>query len=239
MSVLDVEDLEVNIGESYILQGITFSVPENEVVVLLGKNGAGKTTTLESIIGISPPEEPPQGGSIHLGDEDITELPPHKRAEKGIGYVPDSSRVFENLTVEENLKMGLIKGEIDEERIQRVVEIFPFLEDYMSHNGKALSGGEQKMLALARGMVYGQDKLLLVDEPTEGLSPENSKKTVDALREAKEHSSVLLVTGIFEIAKDLGDSYVLMSQGKIVEQGDMEDLDKDSDVVQRYLGVSR
>lgn len=239
MNILDVNDLEVSIGEAYILQGVTFSVPENEVVVLLGKNGAGKTTTLESIIGISPPEETPEGGSIYLDGEEITDLPPFERARKGIGYVPDTARIFGNLTVRENLKMGMIKKEIDERKIQNVVEIFPFLEDYLEHKGKALSGGEQKMLSLARGMVYGSDKLLLIDEPTEGLSPENSKKTVEALERAKKKTSILLVTGSFEIAKDLGESYALMSQGKVVDDGGMEELTRDSDIVERYLAVKK
>lgn len=239
MNVLDIKDLEVRIGEAYILQGVTFSVPKNEVVVLLGKNGAGKTTTLESIVGISPPDETPQGGSIYLDEEEITELPPYERAKKGIGFVPGTARIFGSLTVRENLKMGMIKEEIDEERIQNVIDIFPFIDDYLDHEGNALSGGEQKMLSLARGMVYGKDKILLVDEPTEGLSPENSRKTVKALEKAKKQTSILLVTGSFKIARKLGDRYALMSQGKIVEEGKMEELTQDSDIVQRYLAATK
>lgn len=232
-NILEIEDIHVRIADAYVLQGISFDIPKGELVALLGRNGAGKTTTLESILGINSIFK----GQIRFGGEDITGLQTFEVAKKGIGYVPDSARIFSELTVEENLKMGMLHKE-SQEKIKEIYELFPFLKKYEQHNGKALSGGEQKLLALARAMVSKEHELLLIDEPTEGLSPENSKKTYEALEKAKKRSSILLVADNLELAEKFAEKYVIMEDGQVVRKGDMKEVSDNPELAKKYLGTA-
>lgn len=230
--ILELTDVEVEIAEAYVLQGVSFYVESEEILALLGRNGAGKTTTLESILGLYPPSR----GEITFKGQSLNGLSPYRIARKGIGYSPDSARIFPKLTVKENLKIGMLGSE-SSEKLEEIYALFPFLEKHEDQSGSNLSGGEQKLLALARAMISRENDLLLVDEPTEGLSPENARKTYDALREIKKRASVLLVADNLKMAEEFAERYVMMSNGQVVESGPMKELIEDSDLAEKYLGT--
>lgn len=232
-NILELSDVEVEIGEAYILQGVSFSVPSGEIVALLGRNGAGKTTTLESILGFYPP----RSGDIIFKGESILNNSPYEIARMGISYSPDSARIFPTLTVKENLRMGMLQNE-STEKLKGIYDLFPFLQEHATNTGKSLSGGEQKLLALARAMISQAHDLLLVDEPTEGLSPENAQKTFAALEEIKKRASILLVADNLDMAKDFAERFVMMSNGKVVERGLMPELMDKPELVEKYLGTA-
>ncbi|MBS3814476.1 ATP-binding cassette domain-containing protein [Candidatus Bipolaricaulota bacterium] len=231
-AILDLTDVHVKIEQAYVLQGVSFSVPEGELVALLGRNGAGKTTTLESILGLCPPFE----GEVEFKGESLIGIPPFKIAQKGIGYSPDSARIFSELTVTENLKMGLLHHD-GPKNFKAAYELFPFLEEHKENLGKSLSGGEQKLLALARAMVDETLDLLLIDEPTEGLSPENTQKVYTALEEVKDRASILLVADDLELAKEFAEEYVILSSGADQESGDIDELIRNPDIAEKYLST--
>lgn len=236
MNALEIEDLHVSIGPFQIIQGISFNLPVNESLALLGRNGAGKTTILKSIIGIIPPRK----GSIRFLGKEIAGLPSYQIARMGVGYIPDTKRIFLNLTVEENLVLAMIKGkEINkEERLRMVYDIFPDLKRLRRLKGKALSGGQQQMLNIARGIVSSKNKLLLIDEPTEGLSPLFVKRIAEAFQRLKEQKiSMILVGGKLGLVEQLAEGYVIISHGKIVHRGKTQDLRENKELVKRYLGV--
>jgi len=235
--LLEIENAHVYIGSFHILQGISLVVPKGEVTLLLGRNGAGKTTTMKSILGIYPPRE----GRIIFNEEDISNLSTHEIVGRGIGYVPDTRRIFGTLTVEQNLivsrrKNGL-KGEI-QDRLDFIFDLFPDMKRFYKQKAKALSGGQQQMLAVARALMNDND-LLLIDEPTEGLSPLLGKNLIEALDKLTEIATILLVEQNFRTVSKLGDNYYIFDNGKIVHEGnDMGKLVADKDLVARYLGVS-
>ena len=233
--LLEVKDIRVYIKSFYIVQEISFDVPENQVVVLFGRNGSGKTTTIKSIAGLIPPRK----GSIRFKGEEISGLPPHQIAKKGIGYIPDTFRIFGDLTVEENLKIATIKDqkESSEERIEEVFNLFPDIKKFFKQKAKVLSGGQQHMLAIARALVPSTNDLLLVDEPTEGLSPMFRERVTKALLKIKEQNSMLLVEGNFKVASTIGDRYAIMSNGQIVKKGEMKDLIGHKELIEKYLGT--
>jgi branched-chain amino acid transport system ATP-binding protein len=233
--LLEVKDIRVYIKSFYIVQEISFDVPENQVVVLFGRNGSGKTTTIKSIAGLIPPRK----GSIRFKGEEISGLPPHLIAKKGIGYIPDTFRIFADLTVEENLKIATIKDqkESSEERIEEVFNLFPGIKKFFKQKAKVLSGGQQHMLTIARALVPSTNDLLLVDEPTEGLSPMFRERVTKALLKIKEQNSMLLVEGNFKVASTIGDRYAIMSNGQIVKKGEMKDLIGHKELIEKYLGT--
>lgn len=230
-NILELKDVHVEIEEAYVLQGVSFQVPEEKLVAVLGRNGAGKTTTLESILGLRPPFE----GEVVFKGESLLGVPPYKISQKGIGYSPDSARIFSNLTVEENLRMGTLNQDSDD--LEYAYELFPLLEDHSANLGKSLSGGEQKLLALARAMVDRSNELLLIDEPTEGLSPENSQKVYRALDKVKERASILLVADDLELAEEFAERFIIMANGVVKEKGDIEKLIENSDIAEKYLST--
>lgn len=232
-NILQLSEVEVEIGEAYVLQGVSFTVPSGELVALLGRNGAGKTTTLESILGLHPPF---QGDIVFKGDF-LLDRTTHEIARMGIGYSPDSARIFPSLTVKENLRMGMLHSE-KSKKLERIYEIFPFLKQHQDNQGNSLSGGEQKLLGLARAMISGTNDLLLIDEPTEGLSPENAQKTYQALQAAKGRASILLVADNLDLAEEFAERYVMMSNGQVVEEGPMEELVEHPDFANKYLGTA-
>ena len=236
-NLLEIQDAHVYIGSFYILQGISLVVPKGEVTLLLGRNGAGKTTTMKTILGIYPPTK----GKIMFNGEEISNLPTHKIVNKGIGYVPDTRRIFGTLTVEQNLivsrRKGTSKGDM-ENRFELIFDLFPDMRRFLKQRAGTLSGGQQQMLAVARALVNEND-LLLIDEPTEGLSPLLAKNLISSLGRLKEYATILMVEQNFRAVSKLGDNYYIFDSGKIAHEGNnMAELIVDKALVAQYLGVS-
>jgi branched-chain amino acid transport system ATP-binding protein len=235
-NLLEIQNAHVYIGSFYILQGISLVVPKGEVTLLLGRNGAGKTTTMKSILGICPPRE----GKIIFKGEEISNLPTHKIVKKGIGYVPDTRRIFGTLTVEQNLIVSMRKGSSKadmQDRVGLIFDLFPDMKRFLKQKAGTLSGGQQQMLAVARALMNEND-LLLIDEPTEGLSPLLAKNLINSLSRLKEFATILLVEQNFRTVSKLGDNYYIFDSGKIVHEGNnMTELVEDKALVARYLGV--
>jgi branched-chain amino acid transport system ATP-binding protein len=232
--MLEVEGIHTFYGLSHILFGVSLKVEPGEIVCLLGRNGAGKTTTMKSIMGLTPPKQ----GAIRFKGEKITGKEPYLLARKGIGYVPDDRRIFADLTVGENLEIAARKPKEgkgwDEER---VYEIFPALKDIESRKGGCLSGGEQKMLAIARALM-GNPELLLLDEPTEGLAPMLVLALEEQIKKLRETGlTVLLAEQNVRSALRLGDRGYIIDNGQIRYQGSIEELREDEEVRKKYLLV--
>ncbi|MBD3159329.1 MAG: ATP-binding cassette domain-containing protein [Candidatus Lokiarchaeota archaeon] len=236
-NLLEIQDAHVYIGSFYILQGISLVVPKGEVTLLLGRNGAGKTTAMKTILGLYPPKE----GKVMFKGENISSLPTHEIVQKGIGYVPDTRRIFGSLTVEQNLIVSMRKDGLEEgmeERLEFIFDLFPDMEGFFKQKAGTLSGGQQQMLAVARALMNDND-LLLIDEPTEGLSPLLARNLIEALDRLKEFATILLVEQNFMTVSELGDNYYIFDNGKIVQEGNnMTELIEDKDLIAQYLGVS-
>ncbi|HEV8440667.1 MAG TPA: ABC transporter ATP-binding protein [Methylomirabilota bacterium] len=234
-SLLVVEDIHTYYGEAHILQGVSIVVGAGEVVTLIGRNGAGKTTTLLSIMGIARPRR----GVIRLDGEPINHLGTHAIVRRGIGWVPEERRVLPNLSVLENLRLGMLAGAAKDgvARIEEVLEYFPRLAERIGQKGRLLSGGEQQMLAIARGLV-ARPKLMLVDEPTEGLAPLLVENLTAILREINRRgTTILLVEQTLEVALALSTRLYVMDQGRIQFEGTPEALREDPTIQQRFLSV--
>ena len=233
MSLLAVEGLHTYYGEAHILQGVSLGVRESEVVTMIGRNGAGKTTTLLSIMGIARARR----GTVRLGGEDITGLPTHEIVRRGVGWVPEERRVLPNLTVLENLRLGMMAGDGAgaAERLEEALAYFPRLRERIEQKGRFLSGGEQQMLAIARGLV-ARPRIMLVDEPTEGLAPLLVQSLTEILREINRRgTTILLVEQTLEVAMALSHRLYVMDQGRIQFEGTPEALRKDPTIQQRFL----
>jgi branched-chain amino acid transport system ATP-binding protein len=232
--MLEVEGIHTFYGLSHILFGVSLRVKPGEIVCLLGRNGAGKTTTMKSIMGLTPPRQ----GSIQFKGEAITGQEPYLLARKGIGYVPDDRRIFADLTVGENLEIAARKAEGDEGwDKERVYELFPALKSIESRKGGCLSGGEQKMLAIARALM-GNPELLLLDEPTEGLAPMLVRALEEQIKKLREAGlTVLLAEQNVRSALRLGDRGYIIDNGQIRYQGSIEELRENEEVRKKYLLV--
>ena len=233
MSLLSVQDIHTYYGEAHILQGVSLVVGEGEVVTMIGRNGAGKTTTLLSIMGIARARR----GVVRLGGEDITHLETHAIVRRGIGWVPEERRVLPNLTVLENLRLGMMAGDGvgSEQRLEEALQYFPRLRERIAQRGRFLSGGEQQMLAIARGLV-ARPKIMLVDEPTEGLAPLLVQSLTEILREINRRgTTILLVEQSLEVAMALSHRLYVVDQGRIQFEGTPEALRKDPSIQQRFL----
>jgi branched-chain amino acid transport system ATP-binding protein len=235
--LLAIQDLHAYYGEAHILQGVSLAVNPGEVVTLIGRNGAGKTTTLRSIMGIVAPRR----GRITFDGFELAGLPTHTIAQRGIAYVPEERRILPNLSVEENLRLGLLGASVakagGEAAMNEVLGYFPRLRERLVQKGKSLSGGEQQMLAIARGLV-ASPKLMLVDEPTEGLSPIIVESLTEILREINRRgTTILLVEQILEVALALSHRLYVVDQGRIQFEGTPEALRADPAIQQRFLGV--
>ncbi len=235
---LALEDIHAYYGEAHVLQGVSISVGEGEIVTLIGRNGAGKTTTLKSIMGIVEPRR----GRVRFCDEDIAGLPIHRIAQRGVAYIPEERRVLPNLTVLENLRLGMLGGRArgvsgDDARIEQALEFFPPLRARIAHEGRFLSGGEQQMLAIARALV-GAPLLMLVDEPTEGLAPLLVRALTEVLAEInRQGTTILLVEQTLQVALALARRVYVMDQGRIQFEGTPAELRADPTTRQRFLGV--
>ena len=234
--MLEVKDIHTYYGMSHILQGVSISVKEGEIITLIGRNGAGKTTTLKSIIGLTPPKS----GTITFQGEDITRMPTHLIAQKGIAYIPEERRILPNLTVEENLKLGMLKNRDRTKNnflLERVFAYFPRLKERLRQKGSSLSGGEQQMLTMARGLVSGP-AIMLIDEPTEGLMPSMVDQIARILVEMnRDGVTILLVEQNVEMALSISTHGYVIDQGMIQYRGNAEDLRTNKEIQQRYLGV--
>jgi branched-chain amino acid transport system ATP-binding protein len=235
-ALLALEQVHTYYGEAHILQGVSIAVGEGEVVTLIGRNGAGKTTTLKSIMGITRPRR----GAVRLGGADVTQLQTHEIAQRGIAWVPEERRVLPNLTVLENLRLGMLGGgqaRDGEARLDQVFDYFPRLRERAMQRGRSLSGGEQQMLAIARGLV-ARPKIMLVDEPTEGLAPLLVQSLTEILRQINRGgTTVLLVEQTLEVALALSHRLYVMDQGRIQFEGTPERLRQEPMIQQRFLGV--
>jgi len=237
MTLLALEDVHTYYGEAHILQGISLTVGQGEVVTLIGRNGAGKTTTLRSIMGIARPRR----GRVRLGGEDITRLGTHEIARRGVAWVPEERRILPNLTVLDNLRLGMLgapgRSANGRARIDEVLAYFPRLQERMGHRGRHLSGGEQQMLAIARALVAGPS-VMLVDEPTEGLAPllvQNLTEILAAIN--RRGTTILLVEQTLDVALALSHRLYVMDQGRIQFEGTPETLKRDPTIQQRFLGI--
>ncbi len=232
--MLDVQKVDQFYGSSHTLRGVSLSVKQGECLALLGRNGVGKTTLLKCLMGV----QPIASGKIMFDGQDISRLAPHARAAMGMGYVPQGREIFARLTVEENILMGMatksgraaktIKGEI--------FELFPVLRTMLSRRGGDLSGGQQQQLAIARALV-AEPRLIIFDEPTEGIQPSIIKdigRVINLLRERGD-IAILLCEQYFDFARELADRFVVMSRGEVVARGNRDEMD--SEEVRRHLSV--
>ncbi len=238
MTLLELRDVHTYYGEAHILQGVSLRVGAGEVVTLIGRNGAGKTTTLRSVMGIVPS----RSGRITFEGEELTRLPTHAVAQRGIAYVPEERRILPNLNVLENLRLGMVgRGRASPREngavLEEVLAYFPRLGERLGQKGKSLSGGEQQMLAIGRALV-ARPKLMLVDEPTEGLAPLLVQNLTEILREINRRgTTILLIEQTLEVALALSHRIYVMDQGQIQFEGTPETLRRDPTIHQRYLGV--
>ncbi len=231
--MLRVEDIHTYYGNSYILQGVSLSVEKGEIVTLLGRNGMGKSTTIKTVMGLVPP----RSGRILFNGADLVGLKPYRIAQAGIGFVPEDRRVFPSLTVLENLNLPVKRGLGQGWSLEKVYEFFPRLKERSHHKGFELSGGEQQMLAIAR-VLRMKSRLILLDEPTEGLAPLLVKAIETILRQIKREAiTTLLVEQNSRFVTQVADRHYVLCHGKIVYKGSNEDFEAQEEVKREYLGI--
>jgi branched-chain amino acid transport system ATP-binding protein len=231
-AALQAEGLNTFYGKSHILHGVGLTVAEGRITALLGRNGAGKSTTLRSLVGLTPP----RSGQVQIFGQDTTGLPPYKIAQLGVGFVPEGRKIFANLTVAENL-------EVPYERpgpwnIPRIYELFPRLNERRHNRGRQLSGGEQEMLSIARALLLNP-KLLILDEPSQGLAPLIVKEVFRIITRMREEGmSVLLVEQNVRVTLEVADDAYVLENGEIVYTGKAAELGADEDRIQALAGAS-
>ena len=222
-------------GAVQVVREVSFTLNAGEVLGLMGRNGAGKTSVLKTIMGLMPR----RSGSIRIGGEDLMRVPPHLIASRGIAYVPQGRRLFGELTVEENLQMGLLAGGGKRNMREEVLRLFPILKERLKQQSGTLSGGEQQMLAVARALCAGP-KVLLLDEPSEGLVPAIVSRILDSIVKLKQQGlAVLLVEQQVKSALTVCDRILLMENGSIQHEASASALSTDPLPLERYIGVRR
>lgn len=231
--LLHLDDVHTYIGQYHILEGVSVDVPEGSIVALLGRNGAGKTTTLRTILGLAPPRT----GKVVFDGIDIVGRRSFDIAALGIGYVPEHRAIFSDLSVQENLTIAERRKGDFARKADLIFGLFPDLKRLIGLSGSKLSGGQQQMLAVARALV-ADNRLLLIDEPSEGLAPVLIEQMMQAIRALSDHTTVLLVEQNFIVASRLADRYVIIEEGRSVQAGDMADLVGDEETIRRYLGAA-
>ena len=223
--MLTISNLNQYYGGSHILRDVSFEIPKGACTTVLGRNGVGKTTLLKCLVGLVPV----RSGSLMFNGVDITALPPYERARLGVGFVPQGREIFPRLTVEENLLMGLATKSGSAKVPGRIFEMFPVLKDMMHRRGGDLSGGQQQQLAIGRALA-SDPKLLILDEPTEGIQPSIIKdigNVIASLAKGGE-MAILLVEQYYDFAQALADHYVVMSRGEVVKAGLGADMERDN-----------
>ncbi len=221
--MLTVNGLNQYYGGSHILRDVSFELPAGKVTVLLGRNGVGKTTLLRTLMGLVPAA----AGAVRFAERDLTHARPDERARAGIGYVPQGREIFGRLTVAENLAMGLATRSRGAQVPARIFEMFPVLKQMMRRRGGDLSGGQQQQLAIGRALAMGP-RLLILDEPTEGIQPsiiKDIERAIQALASTGE-MAILLVEQYYEFARSLADQYLVMERGEIIARGAGADMDR-------------
>ena len=231
--MLDLSGVNTHIGQYHILQGVTFEAKANQLTMLLGRNGAGKTTCLRTIMGLWRAS----AGEILFGGKAIHKLDTPDIARLGIAYVPENMGIFAGLTVRENLLLAAREAAPDSRRLERIFTLFPAMKKFLDSAAGNLSGGQKQMLAISRAIVEPR-KLLLVDEPTKGLAPAIIGAMIEAFRELKKETTLLVVEQNFQFARSLGDTVAVMDSGRIVHSGAMQALVADEGLQQRLLGLS-
>ena len=237
MNALVVDGMNSYYGISHILHGISLEVKQREVVCLLGRNGAGKTTTIRSIIGLTPP----RSGKILIFGDEMQTRKPYEIFRSGVRLIPQGRHVFPMLTVEENLRLALVQAGIQDEKseLDKAYAMFPVLKEKRSARGRTLSGGQLQMLANARALL-GPVRLILMDEPTEGLAPiiiEQIGKSILGIKQSGK--TVLLAEQHLQMALNVGDRHYIIDNGHLVFQGTSADIQANEEIKTTYLGVSR
>jgi branched-chain amino acid transport system ATP-binding protein len=233
MAILEVRDIHTYYGDAYVLQGLSLSLEQGQILGLLGRNGVGKTTLVSSIIGFTPPRR----GRVLFKGEDITSLSSFETVRRGMGLVPQGRRVFPTLSVEENLAVAARGTGRHGWTLERIYALFPRLAERRAQRAKTLSGGEQQMLAIARGLMTNPD-CLIMDEPSEGLAPIIIQAVWQIIRKLKDEGlSILLVEQNAALALRLVDYVHVMSKGQVVHSSDPGALERDEAVKSRYLGI--
>jgi len=232
--MLEVEQVNQYYGSSHTLRGVSLALDKGECLALLGRNGVGKTTLLKCLMGVLPVAT----GAVRFGGRDITRMAPHERARAGIAYVPQGREIFARLTVEENLLMGLAThtGRKAHTIKHEVYELFPVLKQMLGRRGGDLSGGQQQQLAIARALL-AEPKLIILDEPTEGIQPSIIKDIGHVIRLLRERGdiAILLCEQYFDFAHELADRYTVLSRGEVVAAGRQDTMGGDD--VKRHLAV--
>ena len=220
--MLKVDGLNQYYGGSHILRNVGFEAKQGEVTVVLGRNGVGKTTLLKSLMGVVPVKT----GSITLDGQDITKATSYDRVRRGVGYVPQGREIFNRLTVEENLRMGLASKPGGTAIPPELFELFPILKQFMHRRGGDLSGGQQQQLAIARALAAGP-KLLMLDEPTEGIQPSIIKDIGRVIRMLADRKTmaIVLVEQYYDFAAELADQYLVMERGEVIQRGRGKDME--------------
>jgi branched-chain amino acid transport system ATP-binding protein len=226
--LLSVRDLHVYLGPSHVLQGISFDVPRGGVTALLGRNGVGKTTTIRSLLGLVRPR-----GSVVLDGAELSKLPTHKIAGRGVGYVPEDRDVFAGLTVKENLELAERNGKA---RYDLVYDLFPELRERAGQKAGTLSGGQQQMVAIGRALL-NENRILLVDEPTKGLAPLLVTEVAHVLERVSETETMLLVEQNLGVVRRIARDAIVLDAGRVTYAGTAEALLSDPDRVRSLLGV--
>lgn len=222
--MLQINQVNQYYGGSHILRDVTFSVPDGELTVMLGRNGVGKTTLLRCVMGIVAIRT----GSVVWKDKSLERLPPYSRVASGLGYVPQGRDIFPRLTVEENLLVGAASDRSVRGVSKEIYDLFPILKEMKNRRAGDLSGGQQQQLAIGRALM-GRPELLLLDEPTEGIQPSIIQEIGKTLRRLVEEfrMTILLVEQYYDFARHLADHYVVMDRGEVVAQGAGKDMEQD------------
>ena len=230
--LLELENVHSYYGDSHILEGVDLEVHEGEVVALMGRNGVGKTTTIRSVLQLTQPRD----GAVRYRGEDLVGLDTNEVAERGIGWIPEDRRMFSQLTVTENIRAAVPEAAAVDEKLDLVFETFPALDERQNARAGALSGGQQQMVAIARGLV-GENDLLLIDEPSEGLAPKIVETVANTLAETAAETTILLVEQNLPLALDVADRFYILDHGAVVDSGATADVDTDSERLRRYLSA--
>jgi len=234
--MLELKDVHTYYGLSHVLHGISLSLKKGEVVSVMGRNGAGKTTLMRTIMALTPART----GQVHFDGSEITHLRPHQIFARGIKLVPQGRRVFAKLTVEENLRLAMVGGKVDDlaQQLRKAYARFPILGERKSQKVRGLSGGERQMLAIARGLL-GNTVLLLMDEPSEGLAPLVVRELHDSILKIKgEGVSVLLAEQNTKMALSACDRHYLLEKGEIRFEGTTQEISRNGEVMMQYLGIA-
>ncbi len=236
MNLLELKDVHISYGRSHIIFGISFGVLSGNVTSLLGRNGVGKTTTIRGIIGVTPPSS----GTIKFKGEEITGKAPFVISRIGIGYVPEDKRIFRSLKVWENLEIGRMKNQAADEAgwsMERIYGLFPILKERSNYWGTQLSGGEQQMLAIARALM-GNPKLLLLDEPSQGLAPILQRRLAGTIKTLRQEGiTVLLAEQSLRLASEVSERVHILEKGALKFEGTIDELNANESIKREYLAV--